>query len=110
MLGELVWTLPFAILLGSIALFPLLRKHWWGKNYPWVSLGLGAIVVLHILFQLKNTESLLHTGHEYFSFIALIGSLYIVSGGIHINVKGQATPLANCAFLLVGSVLANFLW
>src|SRR3989338_2769428 len=109
MIAELIWTLPFAALLASIALFPLLNKHWWDKNYPWVSLGLGAVVVFHILFKLKNPEMLLGTAHEYFSFIALIGSLFIVAGGIHINVKGEARPIANCAFLLTGSVLANFL-
>ena len=30
-----------------------------------------------------------HTAHEYISFITLIGSLFVVSGGIHINVKGR---------------------
>jgi Na+/H+ antiporter NhaD/arsenite permease-like protein len=47
--------------------------------------------------------------HEYVSFIALIGSLYVVSGGIHIRVKGEATPLVNTVFLLVGAVIANLL-
>src|SRR5262249_40594290 len=46
---------------------------------------------------------------EYIKFIALIGSLFVVSGGIHINVKGQATPLANVTFLLIGAVSANVL-
>ena len=50
-----------------------------------------------------------HTGVEYFSFIALIGSLFVVSGGIHISVKGEATPLANTAFLGIGAVIANLL-
>jgi Na+/H+ antiporter NhaD/arsenite permease-like protein len=50
-----------------------------------------------------------HTAIEYVSFIALIGSLFIVSGGIHINVKGEATPHVNVLFLLIGAVLANLL-
>jgi len=33
----------------------------------------------------------------------LIGSLFVVSGGIHIRVKGEATPLANVTFLLLGA-------
>ena len=109
MFAELVWVVPFILLLGSIAVFPLLAKHWWEKNYPYVSLLLGAIVVSHYLFGLKNSEALVHTAHEYFSFIALIGSLFVVAGGIHINVKGEATPPVNCVFLLIGSVLANLL-
>jgi Na+/H+ antiporter NhaD/arsenite permease-like protein len=51
----------------------------------------------------------LRTAKEYVSFIALIGSLFVVSGGIHINVKGEATPLANVFFLFVGAVIANLL-
>jgi Na+/H+ antiporter NhaD/arsenite permease-like protein len=40
-------------------------------------------------------------------FMALIGSLYIISGGINIRVKGEATPTANVAFLLIGATIAN---
>lgn len=106
---ELLWTLPFVTLLCLIAVMPLVHAHFWEKAYPWVSLSLGALVAGYYLFFQGHTEVLLHTAHEYVSFIVLIGALYIVSGGIHISVKGEATPLANCAFLLVGAVLANFL-
>jgi len=34
------------------------------------------------------------------SFIALIGALFVVSGGIHITVKGEATPFVNVVFYL----------
>jgi Na+/H+ antiporter NhaD/arsenite permease-like protein len=51
----------------------------------------------------------LHTAHDYVGFITLIGSLFIVSGGIHIIVKGEATPLANVIFLLAGAAIANVL-
>jgi len=34
------------------------------------------------------------------------GSLFVVSGGIHINVKGDATPLGNVVFLFIGAVVA----
>ncbi len=109
MFAELIWVLPFILLLSSIAILPLAQKHWWEKNFPFVSLGLGLVVVFHYLIQLKNSESLIHTGLEYFSFIALIGSLFVVSGGIHINVKGEATPLANCIFLFIAAAFANLL-
>jgi Na+/H+ antiporter NhaD/arsenite permease-like protein len=109
MIIELVWVIPFALLLLSIAIFPLANKHLWEKSYPWIALGLGAITACHLIFQAGDTDALMHTAHEYVSFICLIGSLFVVAGGIHINVKGEATPVANCVFLLVGSVLANFL-
>ncbi len=106
---ELIWSAPFAALLLCIAILPLVRKHWWEKNYPLVSLGLGLVVVLHYLVGLKNSESLIHTGIEYISFIILIGSLYVVAGGIHINVKGESTPIINCVFLVLAAISANFL-
>ncbi len=109
MLSELLWVIPFVLLLGSIAIFPLVYKHHWEKNYHWIAIGLGLIVILHTIFQLKDVHTLLHTAHEYFSFMALVGSLFVVAGGIHITVKGEATPLVNCSFLLTGAILANFL-
>jgi Na+/H+ antiporter NhaD/arsenite permease-like protein len=45
--------------------------------------------------------------HEYFSFICLIGSLFVVAGGIHLKVKGEATPRDNVVFLALGAVAAN---
>src|ERR1043166_9267051 len=58
---------------------------------------------------LQAQERVLHTASEYVSFIVLIGSLFVVSGGIHINVKGEATPAVNVLFLLIGAVVANLL-
>jgi Na+/H+ antiporter NhaD/arsenite permease-like protein len=101
--------LPFVILLGTIALAPLFAADWWAKHYPKVALALGAITLGYYLFGLHAHERVLHVAHEYLSFIALIGSLFIVSGGIHINVKGEATPVMNVLFLLVGAVVANLL-
>lgn len=106
---ELIWVSPFVALLALIAVGPLFFKHQWEKSYPFVSIGLGALVVLHYVLGLRHTEPIVHTGVEYLSFIALIGSLFVVSGGIHINVKGEAKPWVNCLFLFVGAVLANFL-
>ena len=101
--------LPFAILLGTIALAPLLAGNWWLKHYAKVAIGLGAITLGYYLFGLHASTRVLHVTHEYASFIALIGSLFIVSGGIHIRVKGEATPMTNVIFLLIGALLANVL-
>jgi Na+/H+ antiporter NhaD/arsenite permease-like protein len=101
--------LPFALLLCCIAAMPFIHKHWWEHHYPKVALGLGAITVAYYLAVLGNGSRMLHVAHEYVSFIALIGSLFVVSGGIHIRVKGESTPSINCVFLLIGAVLANFI-
>lgn len=101
--------LPFVLLLGAIASGPVLAPKWWLQHYAKVALGLGGITLGYYIFILRDATSLGHTAHEYVSFIALVGSLYVVSGGIHIGVKGQATPFANVVFLFIGAVLANLL-
>lgn len=98
---------PFALLLLAIALMPFIHKQWWEHNYPFVSVALGAVTIGYYVFWLDNPARMLHTGREYLSFIALIGSLFVVAGGIHIRIKGRAKPLANVYLLSVGAVLAN---
>src|SRR5437867_2619078 len=98
---------PFGVLLAAIALAPLFFADWWHKHYPKVAYSLGAIILAYYLIGLQGHERVWHTAAEYVSFIALIGSLFVVSGGIHINVKGEATPLVNVVFLFAGAVVAN---
>ncbi len=103
-----VWmTLPFIALLLTIAIAPLAFAHHWERFYHLVAVALGAITVGYYLLVLRHPAPLLHTAQEYVSFLALIGSLYVVSSGIHIRVKGEATPAGNCLFLLIGAVIAN---
>jgi Na+/H+ antiporter NhaD/arsenite permease-like protein len=101
--------LPFALLLALIALAPLFFADWWAKHYPKVCAGLAAIVVAYYLFSLQASPRVLRTAAEYLSFIALVGSLFVVSGGIHINIKGEATPFTNVVFLAIGALVANVL-
>ena len=101
--------LPFGLLLGTIALAPMWARDWWLRHYAKVAYALGAITLAYYVFGLRAYERILHVGHEYASFIVLIGSLYVVSGGIHINVKGEATPHGNTLFLFLGALLANLL-
>jgi Na+/H+ antiporter NhaD/arsenite permease-like protein len=102
-----VMILPFVLLLLSIAVAPFINKNWWEKNYPLVAVGLGSITVAYYLFFLHNPVRVIHTGMEYVSFIALIGSLFVVAGGIHIQLRGRSTPLSNVALLGIGAVIAN---
>jgi Na+/H+ antiporter NhaD/arsenite permease-like protein len=99
--------IPFGALLFLIALAPLAFPNWWHHHYPKVAIGLGAITIAYYLLGLNAPHRLLEVAHEYFSFISLIGSLFVVAGGIHITVKGEATPMENVIFLLVGAVAAN---
>jgi Na+/H+ antiporter NhaD/arsenite permease-like protein len=106
---EPVMILPFVLLLLCIAVMPFTSSRWWEHNYPKVSFGLAAVSVIYYFFVLKNGPRMIHSGLEYFSFIALIGSLFVVSGGIHVKIKGRSTPLANTILLALGSVVANVL-
>ncbi len=103
--------LPFGALLCLIALTPLVAAAWWARNYPKVALGLAVVSLAWYVsaFGRRGLKSEWSVMHEYISFIALIGSLYIVSGGIHVQIKGRATPLRNVLFLLAGALVANVL-
>src|SRR4051812_21457907 len=101
--------LPFAALLLCIALLPFFLKHHWERHYHLISVGLGSVAIAYYLIGLRAPERIVHTAADYISFIVLIGSLFVVSGGIHIRVKGEARPWQNCLFLLAGAVLANFI-
>jgi Na+/H+ antiporter NhaD/arsenite permease-like protein len=46
---------------------------------------------------------------EYIDFVLLIVALYIISGGIYIDINTTATPLINTFFLLIGAICANFI-
>ena len=100
---------PFVILLLCIALMPLFAAHFWEHHYPKVAVALGAVTAAYYALVQQDWHPLHHAAHEYVSFMALVGSLYVISGGINIRVKGEATPAVNTLFLLIGAVLANFI-
>lgn len=101
--------LPFFTLLAAIAIAPLVNKKWWDKYYPTVSIGLGAFTVLYYLVFLGDVGPVLDSGYEYFSFIALVGSLFVISGGMHFKLRGRSKPLTNIAFLAIGALVANLI-
>ena len=105
-----VWMiLPFVILLILIATGPLFYRHQWERHYPKISIFLGLITLVYYFEILGDYHSVLHIFTEYVSFIALLSSLFVASGGILIKVDREATPFANVIFLLIGSVLANII-
>ena len=93
----LISALPFVALLLAIALLPLAAPEWWHQNrhkalvaaiaslpilvYFWFDLGEPGREVLHEKF------------HEYLSFIVVIGALFVITGGIHIQGSLAGTPL-----------------
>jgi len=100
-------TLPFAALLLCLAVLPQVLPKFWERHCPQVSLGLGAIAVGYYLFGLHAGAEMLGVVADYASFMVVIGSLFVISGGVHLRVKGEARPWVNCTFLLFGTLLAN---
>ncbi|MGB9696950.1 MAG: sodium:proton antiporter [Ignavibacteria bacterium] len=107
-MNELFPIIPFIVLLLAIAIAPLVNEEWWMKNYPYFAFTAAIIVGLYVVFVQKNFELLWHTFHEYLSFIALLFSLYVVSGGIFVKVRGKSTPLKNVLMLGFGAIMSNF--
>jgi len=104
-----LWTvIPFAGLLLSIAILPLVAEHWWhsNRNKAVVAAIFGLPTAAYVA--VKDVHALQHTGLEYVAFIALLGSLYVISGNIRLKGSLAGTPLGNTAVLAVGAVLANF--
>ncbi len=101
--------LPFLFQLLAIALMPFLAFHWWERHYAKASLLFGGITVLYYLLVIHAGGRLLEALHEYVSFILLLASLFVAAGGIHLGVKGGATPRRNFLFLLLGSILSSLI-
>jgi Na+/H+ antiporter NhaD/arsenite permease-like protein len=101
--------IPFALLLLSIATMPFVNEHFWHRHYPDFAFFFGSIVAAYYLAAMGDhgVHALRHAMTEYYSFIALVGGLYVVSGGILIRFRGRGTPRANTAVLAAGAVLAN---
>ena len=100
---------PFVVLLLLIALLPLLVPGWWEKNRnkAIVAAVLSIPVLLFLVGRLP--QELGKTVKDYLSFIILLASLFIISGGILLKGDLKATPLVNSIFLVIGAVLANLI-
>jgi len=105
----LVTALPFVALLFAIALMPLAAPAWWhhNRNKALVSFLLAAPVLVYL--GLRAPDLLHEKLHEYVGFIVVIGALFVITGGIHIQGSLAGTPLANTAALGLGAILANLL-
>ena len=123
---------PFVVLLLCIALLPLFHKteHWWEDNWNrlLVASGMGLITLLYYGFVYSDgvvdhsTHTLSAPGFatavtvvknailvEYIPFIALLFSLYVISGGIAIEGNLVGRPKLNTGIIAVGGLLASFI-
>ncbi|MFA9392238.1 MAG: sodium:proton antiporter [Prolixibacteraceae bacterium] len=104
-------SIPFIIMLLFIAIGPLFFHHWWeeNKNKLIVSLALGIPVAI-VLITKGLTHELMHQIlFDYIPFIILLGALFVITGGIHLQGDIEAKPWVNTMFLAIGAVLASFM-
>ncbi len=104
------WLLvPFLGLLWCIAIVPQFHPHLWERHYAGFSLALGAftVAVYAALYGAAGSPAIGHTAVEYMQFMALVGGLFVVSGGILIDVRRPGRPLVNTLLLGAGALLAN---
>lgn len=102
-------TLPFAVLLLAIALGPVIAQHHWERHYHKLCIVLAGIVCLYYLFVLNQAARVIHAAIDYATFMIVVGSFFVVSGGIRLRAKAPSSPIRNTLFLLVGAVLANLI-
>ena len=98
---------PFISMLLSIAIVPLMTPGWWDKNSNKLLVSVGASIPVLAVLLPAGWHLLLHYLLDYFSFMVLLGALFVISGGIYVKGEFAGTPLVNTAFLAIGAVLAN---
>jgi Na+/H+ antiporter NhaD/arsenite permease-like protein len=114
-LGETLplWScIPFACMLFSIALFPLLAPKFWHHHFGKISAFWAASLAIPFLIAFKGTAvyEILHIIlADYVPFIILLWALYTVSGGILLKGTLRGTPTVNTIIILIGTVLASWM-
>jgi len=103
---------PFAGILLSIALFPLLAPHFWHRHFPKVSAFWALLFAIPflVIFRAEALQEILHIYLiDYIPFIILLWSLFTISGGIYVGGSLRGSPGVNVALLAIGTVLASWI-
>ncbi len=108
-----IWGIPFAGLLLSIALMPLLMPRFWHHHFGKVTAGWALAFLVPFALQWGGGAAWVSVVHalaaEYLPFVILLTALYTVSGGIHIRGNLHGSPGLNTAILAIGAVLASLM-
>ena len=107
---SLVWGLPFALILLSIATGPLLFAHTWHHHFGKITAGWTLLFLIPFTLVFGFGESVHLIAHamvgEYIPFILLLLALYTISGGILVWGNLHGSPKLNTALLAIGTLLA----
>ena len=108
---SVAWAVPFAGILLSIALMPLLTPIFWHHHFGKVAAAWGALFL--VPFAVVYGPAVAGAGFvhallaEYIPFIVLLTALFTVAGGIHIRGNLHGSPGLNTAILAIGAALAS---
>ncbi|MBN1971873.1 MAG: sodium:proton antiporter [Candidatus Delongbacteria bacterium] len=110
---SLLWIIPFAGILLSIAVFPLVAPHFWHHHFGKVSLFWG--LVFFIAFMIGHGANMsffylfeVYLG-EFIPFIVLLLALFTVAGGIRLKGSLVGSPKLNTLMILIGTILASWM-
>jgi Na+/H+ antiporter NhaD/arsenite permease-like protein len=107
------WGVPFAGILLSIALVPLLAPMFWHHHFGKISAAWSLAFLVPFAFVFGPAVAGAGLVHamlaEYIPFIILLTALFTVAGGIFIRGNLHGGPVLNTAILAVGAVLASFM-
>ena len=108
-----LWGVPFAGLLLSIALFPLLAPSFWHHHFGKISLAWSLAFLVPAAFTFGPGVAAAGAVHaalaEYIPFIILLTALFVVAGGIFVSGNLRGTPTLNTGLLALGTFLASFM-
>ncbi|MEI3376222.1 MAG: sodium:proton antiporter [Coriobacteriales bacterium] len=108
-----IWSIiPFAGMLLSIAIFPLVKAEWWERHQLLVALAWALAFLVPFLFAYGPEVTAEQLAEviigDYIPFIVLLMGLYVVAGGIHVGGTIAGTTKNNVVILLIGSLLASW--
>jgi Na+/H+ antiporter NhaD/arsenite permease-like protein len=105
------WALPFAGILLTIAIGPLLFPRFWHRHYGKLAFAWSTLTIAPLAALYGTPVALAAFVHEmlteYLSFIVLLFSLYVVAGGILVTGNLRGTPLVNTVILAFGTLIAS---
>lgn len=110
---SLMWGIPFALILLSIATGPLFFAHTWHHHFGKITAGWTLLFLIPFTIAFGMGESIHLIAHalvgEYIPFIALLFALYTISGGILVWGNLQGSAKLNTALLAIGTALASIM-
>ena len=108
-----LWGLPFAGMLLSIAILPLAAPKLWHHHFGKIAAGWALAFVLPFAASqgLGATAGVLAHAllAEYLPFIILLTALFTTAGGIYVRGNLHGSPALNAGLMAIGAVLASFM-